>query len=80
MDSSSAIFLAVLSALTLKPNIIASVASARFTSDSEIPPTPLATILTLAKSLARSLSAAIIASHVPPTSVLIIIFRTFLAS
>ena len=70
----------MLSARTLNPKIIASVARARFASDSEIPPTPLDTIFTFAKSLPRSCNAAIIASHVPPTSVLTIIFKTFLAS
>ena len=48
------IFFAALSALTLKPIIIASTATAKFASDSEIPPTPLETILTFAKSFPRS--------------------------
>ena len=71
------IFLAVLSALTLKPSMIESTATAKLASDSLIPPTPLETILTLAFSVPRSFNAAVIASHVPPTSVLIITLRTF---
>jgi len=59
----------VLSALTLKPRIIESTATAKFASDSLIPPTPLETILTLALSVPKSFNAAVIASHVPPTSV-----------
>ena len=74
------IFLAVLSALTLKPRIIESTATAKFASDSLIPPTPLETILTLALSVPKSFNAAVIASHVPPTSVLMITLRTFFAS
>lgn len=64
----------------MNPRIIASVASARLASDSEIPPTPLETILTFAKSLLRSFNAALIASQVPPTSVFMIMLRTFLDS
>ena len=48
------IFLAALSALTLNPSIIESTARAKLASYSEIPPTPLDTILTLAKSLLKS--------------------------
>ena len=44
------IFFAVLSALTLKPRIIESTATAKFASDSVIPPTPLETIFTFALS------------------------------
>ena len=68
----------MLSALTLKPRIIESTANAKLASDSLIPPTPLETILTLAFSVPRSSNAAVIASHVPPTSVLTIILSTFL--
>ena len=52
------IFFAVLSALTLKPIIIESTATAKFASDSVIPPTPLDTIFTFALSEANSFSAA----------------------
>ena len=55
-------------------------AKARFASDSLIPPTPLETILTFAFSLTISCNAETIASHVPPTSVLIITFRIFFPS
>ena len=72
------IFFAELSARTLKPKIIESTARAKLASDSEIPPTPLETIFTFANSLLRSFSDAMIASHVPPTSVFIITFKTFL--
>ena len=74
------IFLAELSALTLKPKIIESTASARLASDSVIPPTPLDTIFTFAKSLLKSFRDAAMASQVPPTSVLTITFSTFLDS
>ena len=72
------IFLAELSARTLNPRIIESTASAKLASDSEIPPTPLDTIFTFARSLLRSWSDAVIASHVPPTSVFTITFKIFL--
>ena len=49
-------------------------------SDSDIPPTPLETIFTFARSLLKSLRDDAIASQVPPTSVLIITFSTFLDS
>ena len=45
-----------------------------------MPPTPLETIFTFAKSLLRSLRDAAIASQVPPTSVFIITFNTFFDS
>ena len=80
MASSSIIFLAELSALTLNPSIMDSTATAKFASDSLIPPTPLDTIFTFALSVPRSPSAARIASQVPPTSVLTITFRTFFES
>ena len=48
------IFLAELSARTLNPRIIESTASAKLASDYEIPPTPLDTIFTFARSLLRS--------------------------
>ena len=57
-----------------------STATAKLASDSLMPPTPLETILTLAFSVPKSYRAATIASHVPPTSVLIITLRTFFRS
>ena len=80
IDSPSIIFLAELSALTLKPRIMAFTATAKLASDSDIPPTPLETILTFASSVPRSFNADTIASEVPTTSVLTIIFKTFLDS
>ena len=50
MFSSSIIFFAALSALTLNPKIIDSTATAKFASDSLMPPTPLDTSFTLAFS------------------------------
>ena len=71
--------MAALSERTLNPNIIDSVARAKFASDSEIPPTHEATTLIDASSLPMSARAATIASEVPATSDFKITFKIFLS-
>ena len=55
-----------------------SVANAKFTSDSEIPPTPVDTIFIDASSFPASCNAALMASEVPATSAFRITLRIFL--
>ena len=79
ISSPSMIFLAALSARTLNPKSMESVAKAKFASDSEIPPTPEATNFIDASSLPISDKAATIASDVPATSDFKMTFNIFLS-
>ena len=80
MPCSSNNFFALLSDLTLKPNILAPVVMARFTSDSVIPPTPELTISTSTSSLPIFNKDVFIASLVPATSDLTIILNLLIFS
>ena len=65
IEVSLIIFLAVLSALTLKPIIKAFEASARLISDSVIPPTEFETISISTSSVASFINESFIASELP---------------
>ncbi len=71
------IFLAVASARTLNPKIVAREVSASIASDSLIPPTPVPMISALTSLVPISLIACVMASREPRTSVLRTMRRTF---